>query len=284
MGSLRNPIGPLPSSIYWRRRAVALAVVVLLVALVVWVLTMGGGDTTTANEGKGAKGTGPAASITPGPAPTGPAISQKPGGRDVSGSGGSSGGDSGSGDGSAGGGSGADGKGGASGGGAGGGSGSGGSGSGSGWAPIGEGTGSNAVAAGPTVPNCTSGAVKLTVHSTEDSYAPDDRPKFELTMENSGDAACKVDLGRKAALLTISDSSGGDRVWSSGDCPSTGGPAWLQVPAGGSVTRTVAWDRRASGPQCATPSAAAVPAGTYLIEAKVPGLTAARTSFDLAKD
>ncbi|GGU92817.1 hypothetical protein GCM10010211_69480 [Streptomyces albospinus] len=280
MGSLRNPIGPLPSSIYWRRRAVALAIVALLVALVVWVLTMGG-DSPTANEGKGAKGTGPAASITPGPAPTGPVISQKPGGRDVSGSGGSSGGDSGSGDGAAGGGSGSDGKGSGSGG-AGGGSGSGGSGS--GWAPIGEGTGSNAVAAGPTVPNCTSGAVQLTVRSVKDSYAPDDRPKFELTMENSGDAACKVDLGRKAALLTISDTAGGDRVWSSGDCPSTGGPAWLQVPAGDSVTRTVAWDRRASGPQCATPSAAAVPAGSYRIEAKVPGLTAARTSFELAQD
>ncbi|WP_043265520.1 hypothetical protein [Streptomyces sp. CT34] len=282
MGSLRNPIGPLPSSIYWRRRAVALAILVLLVALVVWVLTMGG-DNTTANEGKGATGSGPAASITPGPAPTGPVIGQKPGGRDVSGSGGSSGGDSGSG-GGAGGGSDDGSAGGGSGGGAGGGSGSGGSGSGSGWAPIGEGAGSNAVAAGATVPNCTSGAVKLTVHSVQDSYAPDDRPKFELTMENSGDAACKVDLGRKAALLTISDSAGGDRVWSSGDCPSTGGPAWLQVPAGGSVTRTVAWDRRASGPRCATPSAAAVPAGTYRIEAKVPGLTAARTSFVLAKD
>ncbi|MEK8172011.1 hypothetical protein NKH77_29825 [Streptomyces sp. M19] len=41
MGSLRNPIGPLPSSIYWRRRAVALALLVLTVLLVVWVFAMG---------------------------------------------------------------------------------------------------------------------------------------------------------------------------------------------------------------------------------------------------
>ena len=43
MGSLRNPVGPLPSTIYWRRRAVLLSVLGLLALLTVWVVGTGGG-------------------------------------------------------------------------------------------------------------------------------------------------------------------------------------------------------------------------------------------------
>ncbi|MFJ3953623.1 hypothetical protein ACIPXV_26880 [Streptomyces libani] len=272
MGSLRNPIGPLPSSIYWRRRAVALAIVVLLALLVVWALNWGGDAGKSSDEGKGAQD-GPATSITPGPSASGPVNDQKPGGRDESG--GDGGADSGSGgssgSGAAGGGSGS----------SGGGSGAGGSGSGGG--PIGQGSGKNAVVAGSSLPNCVSGKAELVLSSVKRSYAPGVRPKFELTVENAAGAACKVDLGQKATVLTISDAAGDDRVWASNDCPSGTEPALLQVPAKGSVQRVIEWDRRASGPQCATPSSAKVPAGKYEIEAKVPGLEAARTTFLLAE-
>ncbi|MFI1741443.1 hypothetical protein [Streptomyces sioyaensis] len=267
MGSLRNPIGPLPSSIYWRRRAVALAIVVLLALLVVWALNLGGGGGKSGDEGKGSQGQGPATSITPGPSGSGPAIGEKPGGRGESGSGGGSG--SGDGGGSAGG----DGD--ASGGGAGSG--------GSGGGPIGQGSGKNAVAAGSSLPNCVSDKAELVLHSVKSSYAPGAKPTFELTVKNAAGAACKVDLGQKAAVLTITDSAGDDRVWASNDCPSGTAPALLEVPAKGEVQRTVVWDRRASGPQCATPSSALVPAGKYRIQADVPGLETAHTTFVLAK-
>lgn len=123
----------------------------------------------------------------------------------------------------------------------------------------------------------------MDLRSVKHSYAPGTRPKFELTIENADGAACKVDLGQKAAVLTISDAAGDEQVWASNDCPSGTAPALLQVPAKGSVQRTIVWDRRASGPQCATPSSAKVPAGKYEIEAKVPGLEAARTTFVLAE-
>ncbi|MEU7434411.1 hypothetical protein AB0B07_26795 [Streptomyces sioyaensis] len=265
MGSLRNPIGPLPSSIYWRRRAVALAIVVLLALLVVWALNLGGGGDKSGDEGKGSQGQGPATSITPGPSGSGPAIGEKPGGRGESGSGGGSG----DGGGSAGG----DGD--ASGGGAGSGGPSGG--------PIGQGSGKNAVAAGESLPNCVSDKAELVLHSVKSSYAPGAKPTFELTVKNATGAACKVDLGQKAAVLTITDSAGDDRVWASNDCPSGTAPALLEVPAKGEVQRTVVWDRRASGPQCATPSSALVPAGKYRIQADVPGLETAHTTFVLAK-
>ncbi|MFH8349093.1 hypothetical protein [Streptomyces sp. NPDC018045] len=266
MGSLRNPIGPLPSSIYWRRRAVALAVLVVLVLLVVWALNWTGNDGKTGDEGKGPGGPGPATSITPGPNATDSGIDQKPGGRDESGSGGGSGGAGGSG----------------AGGGTGGAGGSGGApGTGDG-APIGEGGGT--VPAGTALANCAPGTTELKLRSLKETYEPGERPTFEVTIENSADSACKVDLGRGYAALTITGPADDERVWSSGDCPAgSGGTAPVQVPAGGSVKRTVEWDRKPSTSECATPAAEAVGPGTYQVEAKVGGLDAVRASFELAK-
>jgi len=58
----------------------------------------------------------------------------------------------------------------------------------------------------------------------------------------------------------------------------------LRVPAGGQTVHTVKWDRRPGAPECATPPAGSAPAGTYLVEAKAPGLAKAQTSFVLSKD
>ncbi|MFE0176071.1 hypothetical protein ACFWZ2_27480 [Streptomyces sp. NPDC059002] len=267
MGSLRNPVGPLPSTIYWRRRAVLLSVLGLLVLLVVWVVTSGGGGKKTGADGPG--GNGPATSITPGPSGSGPAISEHPGGRDES----DDGSDEGSGSGSGGSGSGSD-------------SGSGGSGGagGSDDGAKGGGGSGDRLPAGSRLPNCTGGDVKLKVRSVQNTYEIGEKPKFELIAENSGSEACKLDLGGKGTVLTITQASGDKEFWSSDDCPPGGGSLLLRVPADGRVTHAVEWDRRASAPQCATPSAGEAGPGTYLVEAKAAGLGAARASFVLEKD
>ncbi|MFI1927360.1 hypothetical protein [Streptomyces sp. NPDC020377] len=280
MGSLRNPVGPLPSSIYWRRRVVLLSVFALLALLTLWVVTSGGGGKKNGADGGGGKN--PASSITPGPSGSGPAISQKPGGRDESGDGTSSG--SGSGSGADGG----TGSGGSAGDSAGAGStddgangsGSGSSGSGSGG---GSGTGTT-LPAGTTLPNCTAGAVTLTLRSVQNSYSPDQTPTFQLIAKNASGSDCKVDLGPKAAVLTITQTGGDDAYWSSADCPRAAGSLLYRVPAGNSFTYTVKWDRKPSAPECATPPAGLAGAGTYLVEAKAPGFAKAQTSFVLKDD
>ncbi|WP_330348672.1 hypothetical protein [Streptomyces sp. NBC_00582] len=277
MGSLRNPIGPLPSSIYWRRRVVLLSVIALLTLLVTWIVTSGGGGGDTG--AKGSSGKNPASSITPGPSGSGPAISQAPGGRDESseGTGDSSGSGSGSGSGSdtgsGGGGSGA------------GGSGSDGSGSGGGTDDGANGSGSSTtLPAGTTLPNCTASVVKLTLRSVRNSYSPDETPTFQLIARNSSGSDCKVDLGPKSAVLTITRAGSEDDYWSSADCPKVSGSLLYRVPAGQSFTYTVKWDRKPSAAECATPPAGVAGAGTYLLEAKAPGFTTAQTSFVLAAD
>ncbi|MCD9591899.1 hypothetical protein [Streptomyces sp. 8ZJF_21] len=290
MGSLRNPIGPLPSSIYWRRRAVALALFIAIVLVVIWAFGWGGSGGGGSDEGKGSGGGGPASTITPGPSSSGPVNSERPGGRDESdnggsGSGGSGGGSDDGGDGGkdTGGGSGSGGAGGA--GGTGGSSGGAGGSSGGG---IGTGTG-RGLPAGSSLPDCRSGDAELTVRSVKDSkvkntWAPGEKPTFEIVVKNTKSSSCKVDFGRTAASLTITDAQN-THVWASGDCPEGSASALIEVAGSGQAKRTVEWDRKRSAEHCATPSgSASAKPGTYLVEVKVDGLGTAKVSFVLEKD
>ncbi|MGW4776990.1 hypothetical protein ACWEPA_10060 [Streptomyces filamentosus] len=302
MGSLRNPVGPLPSTIYWRRRAVALCLIALLGLLTLWAVTSGDGGGKKSNDA--ANGASPAPSITPGPGGTGPAISQQPGGRDESGGSGDSGdsGDSGTGDGSGpGSGSGADpgsGSGSASGTDTGSGADPGsGDGSGDGSGTAGKngdtdgaggdgGAGSGAgqrVPAGSQLPDCPVNALELKLESVKLEYEPGEKPRFHLVVKNTSGADCKADLGPRAAVLKISDPQN-ERLWASDDCPRPGDPVLLKVPAHSTITHTVEWDRRRSAPRCATAPAGEAAPGNYLLEASLPGAKVLAAPFTLAKD
>ncbi|MFJ5775155.1 hypothetical protein [Streptomyces sp. NPDC093094] len=282
MGSLRNPVGPLPSSIYWRRRVVLVSVFAVLALLTAWIVISG--DSGKNNAG-GSNGKNPAPStITPGPSGSGPAISQAPGGRDESGGGDSnesgSGGGSGSGS-DSGGGTGDD----SNGSGDPGGNGSGAGGSGSAGGAVDSGGGSvGTVPAGSALPGCTANTVTLSLRSRHNSYSPDQTPAFQVTAKNSSGSDCKVDLGPRGAVLTITQASTDDAYWSSSDCPKGAGSLVYRVPAGSSITYTVQWDRKPSAPECGTPPAGSAGAGTYLVEARSPGFAKAQTSFVLKAD
>ncbi|MEU2424816.1 hypothetical protein ABZ619_27980 [Streptomyces sp. NPDC007851] len=281
MGSLRNPVGPLPSSIYWRRRAIMLSAVVVLALLIAWIVTSGGGGGKKGADGSNGKN--PVSTITPGPSGSGPAISQAPGGRDES-SGGGSGSGSGSGDGSS------SGAGDGSSGGTGDGSTSGSSGSagssGGSGGDVTSGSGGTAASlpGSSPLPNCTASAVSLTLKSLHNSYSPEQTPTFELTAKNTSSSDCKIDLGPKSAVLTITAASAHNSYWSSADCPKTAGSRWYRVPAGSSITYSVKWDRKPSAPECATPAAGPAGDGTYLVEAAAPGFGKAQASFVLSAD
>lgn len=266
-----------------------LSVLAVLALLIAWIVSSGGGGGKNGADGSNGKHPTPS-TISPGPSGSGPAISQAPGGRDESTTGGGTGGGSGSGSGSgsdSGSGSGAgtgdsSGAGGETG--TGGSAGAGGAG-GAGSAGTGSGVGQDdTLPAGSTLPNCTAGAVKLKVRSLRNAYDPDQAPTLLLTATNSSGSDCKVDLGPKNAVLTITQAGEDDTYWSSADCPVTAGNLVYRAPAGSSITYTVKWDRKPSAPQCATPAAGSAGAGTYLVELKAPGYATAQASFVLEND
>nr|WP_203732403.1 hypothetical protein [Streptomyces sp. SID12501] len=286
---MRNPVGPLPSSIYWRRRAVLLSLLALLALLGIWIVASGGGGGNNGTDG--ANGKDPEQTITPGPSGSGPAISQAPGGRDESGSSDTGGSDSGSGSagsGSSGSSGGSEDSGGSSGSaGSGGDSGSAGTGGGSAGTDDGVngsvGSG-DTLPVGSTLPNCTAGVVQLSLRSVQNTYAPDETPTFQLVARNSSANDCKIDLGPKAAVVTITQASSDDDIWASDDCPKDAAGLLFRVSAGGSITYTFEWDRKASAPECATPKAGSATADTYLVEAQAQGFPKAQISFVLDKD
>ncbi|MDT3396816.1 hypothetical protein RKE29_09200 [Streptomyces sp. B1866] len=287
MGSLRNPIGPLPSSTYWRRRAVALTLLVLVLLLVVWLVNLGGsGGGGDKDEGKGQGPGGAATAITPGPTPSGPVDESRPGGRDEADGGGSGSGDDGGATGGGDGGAGGD-SGGGAGGGDGGGTG-GGSGGGAGGGRLGIGEGQSAPAAAG-LPECQPGAVKLTVRSVKgaqakQTYEPGENPSFRIVVTNSSASPCAVDFGHESASLTITDADGG-RVWATEDCPKGVARVLVEVPGDGTAERTVTWDRKRSAEHCAAPAGGTAPgAGTYLVVVKLEELGTDRASFSLEED
>ncbi len=242
----------------------------LLALLVLWAVTSGGGG----GNGNGADGKNPAPSITPGPDTSGPAISEQPGGRDESDDDGgtSSGADSGGSGADGGSSSGAD-----SGGtegtnGAGGGAGTGGSGSG------------ELLPAGSPLPDCLASDLDVTIKSAKNNYEPGEKPKLEIVAKNSGSADCKVDLGPKQLVVTITRFDEDSAYWKSSDCPVTAGSLLYRVPADSAITYTLEWNRKPSEANCATPPPGSAPATTYLVEAKGAGVTTLPASFVLEKD
>lgn len=272
MGSLRNPVGPLPSSIYWRRRAVALSLLALLAMVILWTVSSGGGGGS--KDSSNDKGSHPAPSITPGPGSSGPAISTAPGGRDESpggsGSSSSGGGTGGSSDGAGNG-----------------GSGGGGSSSSGGAGAVGGGSSDGGTArqvpAGSSLPVCAPGQLKLKVRSLKISYAPGEKPRAEISVQNTAGSICKTDLGPTGAVLVVTD-SGDNKVYASDDCPGGAGSVMFQVPGNGTVTHVVTWDRTRSAARCATPPPGAPGVGTYLFEVQATGLPVARATFSLTRD
>lgn len=245
-----------------------LCLVALLVALIAWAVT----SADSGKSGNSASGEGshpPATTITPGPAPSGPFLGGRPGGSG-SGSDGSSGDGATGGDDTTGGGTGG-GAGTSSGGGPGAGS-TGGSGSGADTAQL---------PAGSSLPDCVPATVSISLRSVKNSYEPYDRPRFTLVAANGGSTACKLDFAPTSAVFAIDDVDD-KHIWASDDCPAGRSAYLLQVPANGSTTYTMTWDRKTSSPQCATPKGQPVPNGaTYLVEVKLPGFAARQTSFFL---
>jgi hypothetical protein len=130
---------------------------------------------------------------------------------------------------------------------------------------------------GSGLPGCGSGDVTLSLVSDANEYAPGQRPELRLTVANVSGVDCSVDFGYESLTITVAN-SGDERVWSSDDCTTDPSSEPVAVPAGGSATYTVTWDRRHSTPGCDGAAPAAAP-DTYLAEATLAGFPVEQVPF-----
>jgi hypothetical protein len=260
VGTFRNPVGPLPDAVYWRRRLIVLGVPLLVVFLVVYSCTgASGAPRDTAGAIGVSNSSSPAAGvITPAPGQTqsGPPGDSFPG----------------------------NGPGGASSGGATGSAGA------TGTAAAGAvGASSGATATGTGASSAGSGggcvlALAIALDRTS-SYSPvaypaGTFPTFKITATDSGTANCTVDVSGRTLVVTVAAQGASAPVWSSATCSGTSdlrvlGPSDAQ-------TFPVAWKRwESQGQTCPVSKLPTVSPGGYTVSATLDGVTAATVPFVL---
>lgn len=216
-----HPVGPLPASIYWRRRLVALAAV-LAALLTLWLLSGPGGP-------GGSGGRVPAGAA--GPATTGSTTSPAPSGSTTAPASATLAATPPAGDpGASGGGSSSD-------------------------PPGGDGSGGAVGSADPTPteavvpPPCPDRALRVTVAPARPAYPVGALPVIALVVQNLSRATCTRDLAASQQEVLLY--SGRTRLWSSNDCyPS--GDRDVQALAPGERDRFgVTWSGLSSRPHCA---------------------------------
>ncbi|GAA4848097.1 hypothetical protein GCM10023201_45020 [Actinomycetospora corticicola] len=269
-----EPVGPLPPSVYWRRRGVAVVVVVLVLAFLVWAVSAAasadGTDTVAAPAptptsappspvassgalavppGNGALGT----PLLPLPGVTAPTSAAGPGGA----------------------------------------------------TPPLLGAGSTdpqqrptpttaaappagpppgptpAAAPAPAGPQpCRDAALTVAARTDKPRYTAAERPQFSLVVTNTGKEPCTRDLGpaRTAMAVVIKP---GDGLWGSDDCAPGGDPDVRTLVPGQEQVFSVRWAGRTSAPGCPA-DRAAVPAGTYQLLTRLDDTISAPAVFTIS--
>ncbi|WP_147268332.1 RAD23 family protein [Spongiactinospora rosea] len=108
---------------------------------------------------------------------------------------------------------------------------------------------------------CARSDLVLNLQGEQQVYPGGTRPKFVVTLVNTGDVMCKTDVGPRALEIRIT--SGADRIWSTSDCISGDGVEIKRLERGIPYVRPVEWDRHRSGGRCGTARPGARP-GTYV--------------------
>jgi hypothetical protein len=237
-----HPVGPLPASVYWRRRAVAFAGVVG-VLLLFWAVLPGGGD--------GGRDT---AAAVGSPSPSAPAAAD-PGGLTASPATDDPG-------------RAADDDGAATGGSATGGS-----------AAAPAPTSRQPAPKPPPAPKpCTDAALRLAVSPAQPAYLVGQAPVLRLQVRNVAKVSCTRDLG--AALQEVLLYHGNTRLWSSNDCYPEGQRDQELMQPGVLHTFSVTWSGLSSRPKCFG-ERTRVGAGSYALVGRLGSLVSPRAPLTL---
>lgn len=109
-------------------------------------------------------------------------------------------------------------------------------------------TNTNKNAGAGDIPKCGAGDIELTPITDAESYGPADNPKLQLSIENTGEADCYLDLGTSQMVFEVQ--TGTETVWRSTDCQKQGDHRnVLLKPEKPLKTAALEWDRTFSDPE-----------------------------------
>lgn len=126
--------------------------------------------------------------------------------------------------------------------------------------------------------SCEAADLTVTLAADARAYAADAEPTMSLTVTNTSEEPCTVDLGSGNAVVTVV--SGSDRIWSDADCREEPAEALRLLDAGGTEVVGVPWSRERSDAACSDDLPAPRP-GTYTATATVLGAESKPLVFEL---
>ncbi|MUL41863.1 hypothetical protein FZ103_11865 [Streptomonospora sp. PA3] len=129
----------------------------------------------------------------------------------------------------------------------------------------GGGSGDSEGYAAPENPDdpCRPSDVVVTLKTDKSDYDWNDKPEFKLTLVNTEEQTCTVDVGPKTLKLVIT--SGDDRIFSTADCAKGSASDKQRLQRGVPFTTTVTWDRSRSWKDCPDRDVKAKRPGTYVV-------------------
>jgi hypothetical protein len=229
-----EPSGPLPPSVYWRRRALAGGVCVVAVVLLAWIVggLVGAADDqpvagTSGSQRLGAAPSSPPPSTRPAGAP--PSTSAAPTTSSAPTTGGP--------------------------------------------AAANPTTARPTTRPAPIpVRPCPDAVIKVVAQPGVPAYRVGERPLLRLTVVNVGEVPCTRDVSRKLRELVITSANGRKRLWSSNDCYGPPEVDKRTLAPGRPLRFSLNWAGRTSAPGCPL-TRTTVPAGTYRVVGKLGPLT-----------
>lgn len=129
-----------------------------------------------------------------------------------------------------------------------------------------------------TAPVCGPTAIEVTGSTDAESYGAGQSPVLALTVSNTGDVACPLNVGTSQMEFLIT--SGSDRIFSSRDCQEGAEDLDVMLEPGASETARFTWGRNRSAPECAVVEEIPGP-GQYVFQTRLGERVSEKVSFVL---
>lgn len=129
-------------------------------------------------------------------------------------------------------------------------------------------------------PECTDETVTVEAHTDKSTYQAGEMPQLSLSLTNTGDVACTIDVGTSQQVFTVT--SGQDTYWTSTDCQVEPTNAIMLLEPQKTITSNpaISWDRTRSATDTCEDERPGVPAGgaSYHLSTSVAGIVSAESA------